>query len=761
MRRGAEKKTDKEGGGTPISPSPGRANTSARPPRTPSAKRRNNKKSENLMNLLKTVSTKLILQDEIYVDGLELPEVVLSGNVQTVREAIEASTSSEETAEIDEAALNSALEELAAIISIRNDQHAQAVHAYFAKQDSKNAELVAEIQKMKAADSSTKPTPVNISGAGGSGGAESIVSVESSGAVSIREAKIGLQASSIDFVREGGVPQKSDFLTKLNALSDEPTSESLTACRELLKCLSSKNVKGAEDAITALYEAANVGIGEDSSAIGTVPVAEAIRLLKIPLASGAAAGGRVAGGSSRSSASVETKSAILRVGLRPIDEIQAEIDIIEIEIDKGECTGLPRSTYNDQTKIRDYFIGWAFSTVLDHRQKVQNRITLALLAVIKSMGDQFERSAEIKVCELKYIELLEAKTSAAYLPEMDTAAVTPGDVFVARYKGNLNLGSNFIAELRHIFRDPCNIGDIEELAAVLAQWHLGPFEQPAACIARLNALSKALPVPNVDQDWAAIGFIIGIDGRFKCVDANSAATAVALGMRKRTMDSGMADARTVFTPAVYSDARAGTFTSDKLAVLNSRLESEHIMHTPKSPHGGANQGAAFGAFGSGGGGGGGAGKSICFNYQSGSCKFGANCRFVHSGSIDPAAAAAAVAAKAASAKVFGGGGLKRPPPIRKASIAPGEKTGLDFYTRAIEILGSKFCNLVPVLELVQAYFKATKKIEPFHRVGGAGAVKIPLQLASNFAWKGNAGNYNFDCRRDIYGLWLVLRDLMS
>ena len=96
-RRGAaEKKTD--GGGTPISPSPGRAIISARPPRTPSAKRRNNKKSENLMNLLKTVSTKLILQDEIYVDGLELPEVVLSGNVQTVREAIEASTSAEETA---------------------------------------------------------------------------------------------------------------------------------------------------------------------------------------------------------------------------------------------------------------------------------------------------------------------------------------------------------------------------------------------------------------------------------------------------------------------------------------------------------------------------------------------------------------------------------------------------------------------------------------------------------------------------------------
>ena len=331
-RRGAEKKTD--GGGTPISPSPGRANISARPPRTPSAKRRNNKKSENLMNLLKTVSTKLILQDEIYVDGLELPEVVLSGNVQTVREAIEASTSAEETAEIDEAALNSALEELAAIISIRNDQHAQAVHAYFAKQDAEKVALMAEMKKMKAADSSTKPTPVNISGAGGSGGAESIVSVES-GAVSIREAKIGLQASSIDFVREGGVPQKSDFLTKLNALSDEPTSDSLTACRELLKCLSSKNVKGAEDAITALYEAANVGIGEDSSAIGTVPVAEAIRLLKIPLASGAAAGGRVAGGSSRSSASVETKSAVLRVGLRPIDEIQAEIDIIEIEIDKG------------------------------------------------------------------------------------------------------------------------------------------------------------------------------------------------------------------------------------------------------------------------------------------------------------------------------------------------------------------------------------------------------------------------------------------
>ena len=75
---------------------------------------------------------------------------------------------------------------------------------------------MAEIQKLKAADSSTKPTPVSISGAGGSGGAESIVSLES-GVVTIREAKIGLQASSIDFVREGGVPQKSDFLTNLNA----------------------------------------------------------------------------------------------------------------------------------------------------------------------------------------------------------------------------------------------------------------------------------------------------------------------------------------------------------------------------------------------------------------------------------------------------------------------------------------------------------------------------------------------------------------
>jgi len=79
----------------------------------------------------------------------------------------------------------------------------------------------------------------------------------------------------------------------------------------------------------------------------------------------------------------------------------------------------------------------------------------------------------------------------------------------------------------------------------------------------------------------------------------------------------------------------------------------------------------------------------------------------------------------------------------------------------VALLGQNFENFVPFVELIQAYFLATKKGEPFKREPATKKLMIPLRLERNFHWKPTEQSLNWYCRRDIYGAMCLLRDLST
>ena len=76
-------------------------------------------------------------------------------------------------------------------------------------------------------------------------------------------------------------------------------------------------------------------------------------------------------------------------------------------------------------------------------------------------------------------------------------------------------------------------------------------------------------------------------------------------------------------------------------------------------------------------------------------------------------------------------------------------------------MGQNFENFVPLVELVQAYFLATKQKEIFKRDPATKKGMIPLRMERDFHWKAIAQSLNWHCRRDIYGAMCLLRDLST
>ncbi len=142
---------------------------------------------------------------------------------------------------------------------------------------------------------------------------------------------------------------------------------------------------------------------------------------------------------------------------------------------------------------------------------------------------------------------------------------------------------------------------------------------------------------------------------------------------------------------------------------------------------------------------------------------------------DVKAVHAALASKQDSVPVKGGGGGsggaaagaprgrtqdKAAPAQRPASLAPGDSTGVACYARFVALLGPKMENLVACAGLINKYFKDTVGQDAL--LSDHGVVRVPLVLASNFAWKAMTNKFkNHNARRDIYAAWCVLRDRCS
>ena len=82
------------------------------------------------------------------------------------------------------------------------------------------------------------------------------------------------------------------------------------------------------------------------------------------------------------------------------------------------------------------------------------------------------------------------------------------------------------------------------------------------------------------------------------------------------------------------------------------------------------------------------------------------------------------------------------------------------YTAAssLALLGNNFERLIDIAELLNYYFASVKGSEAFRRKKGE--IKVPLVLEPHFSWIASSNDFNYNCRRDIYAAFQLLRDLM-
>jgi hypothetical protein len=99
---------------------------------------------------------------------------------------------------------------------------------------------------------------------------------------------------------------------------------------------------------------------------------------------------------------------------------------------------------------------------------------------------------------------------------------------------------------------------------------------------------------------------------------------------------------------------------------------------------------------------------------------------------------------------------------RDHSLVKGDISGAQLYARGVELAGGfdkGFPFALQVLELIQDYFVKSVKKEPFLKQNGS--IAIPPRLTNDFVWRPKDKSApNFGCRRDIYALWCLVRDVM-
>jgi hypothetical protein len=303
-----------------------------------------------------------------------------------------------------------------------------------------------------------------------------------------------------------------------------------------------------------------------------------------------------------------------------------------------------------------------------------------------------------------------------------------------------------LASSAYILFDAFQKRYFSQVNAFTSNFSLRANEAPSAALARCKELAKNVRKPPSNINFVNFGYTLEKNGTFTCLSEDSIACRIGLEMNQRATD--YPELRNFFDSAMLDKCLEGEMTARELEAILQLMDAQNIKHTdpnavePEQTSDGIGI-TALGAI-SGGKGSGKGGKGKGNKGGSGG-----------KGARDTAASADGHSR---------GRGKSRDPGSqsrRSQSCGPGESTADDFYERAVTLMGQNFENFVPLVELVQAYFLATKQKEIFKRDPATKKVMIPLRTERDFHWKAIAQSLNWHCRRDIYGAMCLLRDLST
>ena len=549
---------------------------------------------------------------------------------------------------------------------------------------------------------------------------------------------------------------------KLNALPTEPSAALIASVRDLC---AAKTMQQKESALRTIYEVAALAYGYPVEVFGSVSFAAA---LETHFTAGGALHSRRDAGSDEVTSrelSVTTLTAI-----RTLDEAAADQKSTRILLARGTLN-IP-SLYDTVSNKRVYSVAKRTEFMLKCRSHFQQTLVKAIIIALESLVENRTNPSLTQEYSTLVTLAKEADTKKLYWAEV-FGSPSPTSSLMTLVVPNLHAGSNLIALILFTHRDRFRDKDIPQLGEALSQLVMPADMDPSTFFVQCQKLRESLGEPAPDVNYAEFGLIVqegtqGEPSSFKVVSDKSIVGITMLQLDKRiALNPTLHPARSVITAEVMQSVKDGTFTTAAFHAAMTTLATENIPTT--LPAGSVSQDTAFGAIGNGGktvSGGGGKGGGATGG-GSGSGKTG-------SGGGGGGGSGTKGSSGGGGSSKGGGGGSggaaagaprgrtqdKAAPAQRPASLAPGDSTGVACYARFVALLGPKMENLVACAGLINKYFKDTVGQDAL--LSDHGVVRVPLVLASNFAWKAMTNKFkNHNARRDIYAAWCVLRDRCS
>jgi hypothetical protein len=318
----------------------------------------------------------------------------------------------------------------------------------------------------------------------------------------------------------------------------------------------------------------------------------------------------------------------------------------------------------------------------------------------------------------------------------------------------VNSGSRALAFLKHIFRERNpGIVDLRETGTILSSVKAPKYESPQSFLQAIHELGRSKKGMNEDINWMEAGLVM-IKGKddelFPKILSDKVLSNLALldFASDRVENSTCRDVTQVFTEDVLAKAKNIEYSTIEVQELFDLLDSKKIVHTPPKPADyvdpvdlgaspSVDDSVGFVAVG---GKGNGKGKGKKGKGDGGGGKGGGDRGNRFDNTTKPAR-----------------------DPSRDHSLQKGDTTAAQLSARGAEILGpfeKGHPHALQVLELIQDYFLKTVKKEPFIKKNGS--IVMPPELMNGFVWRPSdrVKHPNYGCRRDIYALWCLVRDIM-
>jgi hypothetical protein len=571
-----------------------------------------------------------------------------------------------------------------------------------------------------------------------------------------RPVESGFEADEIMFAYDISKPNFSDKdKREMEALVKDVSSfprlsELKRKIRDHIQAHVSRQAADESDTFDDIYQIAGDGIADTSGAMGLFTNSAALESNTIPFYLSQSTGGSSLRLRAKQD-SVSTRREPFRTDSEQADVVNAFYKLVL----KGESDDLPKSYIERKggANCRVFTVPVALELHAITRKIVQLRIAHAVIALLTEMGDdpKARRHDDCKIQAKKLTEML--KTRDPFRLELD-APLTCVSLLYAQLDRDVNSGSRALAVLKHIFRERNpGIVDLRETGTILSSIKTPKYDTPQAFLLSIVELghSKKGMYEGVNWEAAGLKMIKGKEGQLLPLllsDRILACLALIDFACDRIDNPLCRDIAQVLTEEVLEKARNFEYTLSEVQALFDLLDSKKIVHTPPKP-----------------------------------ADYVDPIDLGVSSSVDDTVGFVAVGGKGngkgkgRKGKGDGGGGkgggdrgnrfdnTTKPPrdPSRDHSLQKGDTTAAQLYARGAEILGSfekGHPYALQVLELIQDYFSKTVRKEPFLKRNGS--IIIPPELTNGFAWRPSdrVKHPNYGCRRDIYALWCLVRDIM-